>query len=79
MCVAFNSTLHNSTSQLSVSNCFIRGSVVRYVVVCGGVDVHPFPCFFSHAFSSFSSTQLPEGSVDVELLHDATRREARGQ
>ncbi len=23
--------------------------------------------------------QLPPGSVDVELLHDATRREARGQ
>ena len=22
--------------------------------------------------------QLPEGSVDTELLHDATRREARG-
>ena len=39
--------------QMSVRNCFIRGSVVRYV-------------------------QLPPGSVDVELLHDATRREARG-
>ncbi|XP_075500883.1 sm-like protein LSM2 [Primulina tabacum] len=38
---------------LSVSNCFIRGSVVRYV-------------------------QLPSDGVDVELLHDATRREARG-
>lgn len=38
---------------MSVRNCFIRGSVVRYV-------------------------QLPPGSVDVELLHDATRREARG-
>ncbi|KAK9811311.1 hypothetical protein WJX72_001578 [[Myrmecia] bisecta] len=38
---------------LSVRNCFIRGSVVRYV-------------------------QLPPGSVDVEILHDATRREARG-
>lgn len=38
---------------LSVRNCFIRGSVVRYV-------------------------HLPPGSVDVELLHDATRREARG-
>lgn len=38
---------------LSVRNCFVRGSVVRYV-------------------------QLPPGSVDVELLHDATRREARG-
>lgn len=24
-----------------------------------------------------SVTQLPAGSVDVELLHDATRREAR--
>jgi len=37
----------------SVNNCFIRGSVVRYV-------------------------QLPEGAVDVDILHDATRREARG-
>ncbi|KAK4482256.1 hypothetical protein RD792_009407 [Penstemon davidsonii] len=40
-------------SRLSVRNCFIRGSVVRYV-------------------------QLPPEGVDVELLHDATRREARG-
>ncbi|CAN1132157.1 Sm-like protein LSM2, partial [Linum perenne] len=38
---------------LSVRNCFIRGSVVRYV-------------------------QLPADGVDVDLLHDATRREARG-
>eukprot|EP00261_Vitis_vinifera_P021022 XP_010652110.1 PREDICTED: sm-like protein LSM2 [Vitis vinifera] len=38
---------------LSVRNCFIRGSVVRYV-------------------------QLPPEGVDIELLHDATRREARG-
>ncbi|KAJ7002085.1 sm-like protein LSM2 [Populus alba x Populus x berolinensis] len=38
---------------LSVRNCFIRGSVVRYV-------------------------QLPPEGVDVDLLHDATRREARG-
>jgi U6 snRNA-associated Sm-like protein LSm2 len=38
---------------LSVRNCFVRGSVVRYI-------------------------QLPEGSVDTDLLHDATRREARG-
>ncbi|CAI8614161.1 unnamed protein product [Vicia faba] len=37
---------------LSVRNCFIRGSVVRYV-------------------------QLPPEGVDIELLHDATRREAR--
>ena len=39
--------------QLSVKNCFIRGSVVRYV-------------------------QLPPDGVDVDILHDATRREARG-
>ncbi|CAI9288621.1 unnamed protein product [Lactuca saligna] len=39
---------------LSVRNCFIRGSVVRYV-------------------------QLPPEGVDIELLHDATRREARGE
>lgn len=37
----------------SVRNCFIRGSVVRYV-------------------------QLPKDAVDVDILHDATRREARG-
>ncbi|KAK3251556.1 U6 snRNA-associated Sm-like protein LSm2 [Cymbomonas tetramitiformis] len=38
---------------MSVKNCFIRGSVVRYV-------------------------QLPAGGVEVDILHDATRREARG-
>ena len=37
----------------SVRNCFVRGSVVRYV-------------------------QLPADAVDVDILHDATRREARG-
>ena len=37
----------------SVKNCFIRGSVVRYV-------------------------QLPAEGVDTDILHDATRREARG-
>jgi U6 snRNA-associated Sm-like protein LSm2 len=37
----------------SVRNCFIRGSVVRYV-------------------------QLPADAVDVDILHDAPRREARG-
>ena len=37
----------------SVRNCFVRGSVVRYV-------------------------QLPTDGVDVDILHDATRREARG-
>jgi U6 snRNA-associated Sm-like protein LSm2 len=36
----------------SVKDCFVRGSVVRYV-------------------------QPPEGSVDVDIMHDATRREAR--
>ncbi|KAK1317344.1 hypothetical protein QJS10_CPA05g01200 [Acorus calamus] len=39
--------------KLSVRNCFIRGSVVRYV-------------------------QLPPDGVDIDILHDATRREARG-
>ncbi|CAI9107861.1 OLC1v1007332C1 [Oldenlandia corymbosa var. corymbosa] len=43
----------NFPHMLSVRNCFIRGSVVRYV-------------------------QLPPEGVDVDLLHDATRREARG-
>ncbi|KAK6930050.1 LSM domain, eukaryotic/archaea-type [Dillenia turbinata] len=42
-----------TSGELSVRNCFIRGSVVRYV-------------------------QLPPDGVDVDLLHDATRREARG-
>mmetsp|Transcript_7519 Transcript_7519/g.20010 ORF Transcript_7519/g.20010 Transcript_7519/m.20010 type:complete len:94 (+) Transcript_7519:189-470(+) len=37
---------------MSVKNCFIRGSVVRYI-------------------------QLPPAAVDTEILHDATRREAR--
>ena len=36
----------------SIRDCFVRGSVVRYV-------------------------QPPEESVDVDILHDATRREAR--
>lgn len=39
--------------QLSVKNCFIRGSVVRYIL-------------------------LPVDGVDVDILHDATRREAKG-
>jgi U6 snRNA-associated Sm-like protein LSm2 len=36
-----------------VQNCFIGGSVVRYVL-------------------------LPLDGVDIGILHDATRREARG-
>ncbi|CAI5502481.1 unnamed protein product, partial [Closterium sp. Naga37s-1] len=56
-----NIKLHNSRvvndakypHMLSVKNCFIRGSVVRYVL-------------------------LPPDGVDVDILHDATRREARG-
>ena len=39
---------------LSVTNCFIRGSVVRYV-------------------------HIPADSVDLEILHDASRVEARQQ
>ncbi len=42
-----------SPALASVRNAFIRGSVVRYVL-------------------------LPAAGVDAELLHDATRREARG-
>ena len=42
-----------SPALASVRNAFIRGSVVRYVL-------------------------LPAAGVDTELLHDATRREARG-
>jgi len=37
----------------SVHNCFVRGSVIRYV-------------------------HLSKEEVDEELLHDATRREAKG-
>lgn len=40
--------------QLSVRNCFVRGSVVRYV-------------------------HLPPNAVDKDMLHDATRRQQRGQ
>lgn len=43
----------NFPHMLSVKNCFIRGSVVRYVL-------------------------LPGDGVDVDILHDATRRESRG-
>ncbi|KAG4913125.1 hypothetical protein JHK86_053558 [Glycine max] len=48
-----NLMVEEINTKLSVRNCFIRGSVVRYV-------------------------QLPPEGVDIELLHDATRREARG-
>ncbi|XP_058077828.1 sm-like protein LSM2 [Magnolia sinica] len=44
---------HKYPHMMSVRNCFIRGSVVRYV-------------------------QLPPDGVDIDILHDATRREARG-
>lgn len=70
---------------MSVTNCFIRGSVVRYVVVRGDVcgdDVasrQTCTCHTAPHCVRAPCTQLPEGSVDVELLHDATRREARGQ
>ncbi|KAK1291955.1 hypothetical protein QJS10_CPB17g02242 [Acorus calamus] len=47
------STTLKMMGELSVRNCFIRGSVVRYV-------------------------QLPPDGVDIDILHDATRREARG-
>lgn len=40
--------------QASVNNCFIRGSVVRYI-------------------------HLPKDAVDLEVLHDATRRNHRGE
>lgn len=70
---------------LSVRNCFVRGSVVRYIQVRA--------LFFllqklieNDQSENFQNSdpillfflQLPPGSVDVELLHDATRREARG-
>lgn len=101
------------TVQMSVRNCFIRGSVVRYIQVrtpCArGYDAaltpvdalckhlgiqlllqnHHLICsWIIYAFSqvmkslmrcSCDPLQLPPGGVDIELLHDATRREARGQ
>ena len=48
------SLIHCARVQLSVRNCFVRGSVVRYV-------------------------HLPPNSVDKDMLHDATRRQQRGQ
>lgn len=42
---------HQHPYIMSVKNCFIRGSVVRYV-------------------------ELPRDGVDVELLHEASRKEA---
>lgn len=75
----------------TVKNVFIRGSVVRYVKV----KAKEFFWFFSSTSTSFASSvltrlsplspstlkthQLPTDGVDTELLHDATRREARGQ
>lgn len=64
---------------MSVRNCFIRGSVVRYVQV----KMHSFslawlPGRVKLAADHVHALQLPTGSVDVEILHDATRREARG-
>ena len=38
---------------MAVKNCFVRGSVVRYI-------------------------QIPPAAIDVDILHDATRREVRG-
>ncbi|KAF8670008.1 hypothetical protein HU200_051195 [Digitaria exilis] len=53
MLIKQSKTLDFPHLQLSVRNCFIRGSVVRYVL-------------------------LPQDGVDIDILHDATRREARG-
>lgn len=90
------------TLQMSVRNCFVRGSVVRYVHVSArparAVAPRPPPCALPPALASALCTQdgagpclnthplsfrplpaqLPPGSVDVEILHDATRREAKG-
>lgn len=48
------SSLSLPVPQASVNNCFIRGSVVRYI-------------------------HLPKEAVDLEVLHDATRRNHRGE
>ncbi|KAF2547553.1 hypothetical protein F2Q70_00019266 [Brassica cretica] len=62
---------------LSVRNCFIRGSVVRYVQLPpDGVDLSVRNCFIRGSVVRY--VQLPPDGVDVDLLHDAARREARG-
>lgn len=97
--------------QMSVKNCFIRGSVVRYIQVsCMRWPAavphttqrmqHPPSC--SQRVGELASmsalnkltepamvitsalrltpvcrVQLPPGAVDVDILHDATRRENR--
>lgn len=96
--------------QMSVKNCFIRGSVVRYIQVsCMRLPAavphttHATPTLFPAQrvgelasmsalrkltepamviTSALRSTpvcrvQLPPGAVDVDILHDATRRENR--
>lgn len=72
--------------QMSVRNCFVRGSVVRYVLVseaawalCGHEHASSWlwALFIRCVVLCRLCLQLPAGSVDVELLHDATRREAR--
>ena len=87
---------------MSVRNCFVRGSVVRYVHVRAraarrppaprrlapaarrrrAAAPHPTPTRAPlHPTPPPPPTpraQLPPGSVDVEILHDATRREAKG-
>lgn len=70
---------------MSVRNCFVRGSVVRYVLVsevAWALCSHEHASWLSALFTRCAvlcrlCLQLPAGSVDVELLHDATRREAR--
>ena len=70
---------------MAVKNCFIRGSVVRYIQVSSKVRaakdpqraVTPSTFAYSLSLSPELPKQLPQDAIDTDLLHDATRREAR--
>ena len=72
---------------MAVKNCFIRGSVVRYIQVSSKVRAAKdpqravTPSTFAYSLSLSLSPelpkQLPQDAIDTDLLHDATRREAR--
>ena len=73
---------------MAVKNCFIRGSVVRYIQVSSKVRAakdlqratpseHFRLLSLSLSLSPELPKQLPQDAIDTDLLHDATRREAR--
>ena len=86
-------TTNNKRQLATVKNVFIRGSVVRYVKVKKKEEFFSFRRCSDLSASSLlpsltplslslhrdKTRQLPTDGVDTELLHDATRREARGQ